>query len=235
MMGEDSKLPSKATSGDVTEFLDQLAHTPALGPKGARGRLIFALDATASREPLWDRACHIQGQMFVETDSLGGLEVQLLFYRGFGQCRSSPWVTSSAELVARMTRVRCLGGQTQIAKVLRHALRETAKKKVDALVFVGDCMEEDVDRLCHLAGELGLLGVRTFVFQEGYDPVAMRAFEQIAKLTNGAYCRFDSSSAHQLRELLSAVAVYAAGGRRALADYGKRAGGAAMQITHQVK
>ena len=235
MTGDKDRLPAKSTSTDVADFLDRLARTPAVRPEGGRGRLIFAMDATASREPTWDRACHIQGQMFEETAALGGLEVQLVFYRGFGQCKASPWVSSSGELVSRMTAVRCLGGQTQIARVLRHAISETGKRKVNALVFVGDCMEEDVDELCHLAGQLGVLGVPVFMFHEGGDPVANHAFRQIAKLSGGAYCTFDSSSAQQLRELLSAVAVFAAGGRRALADYGERTGGAVRQITSQVK
>jgi hypothetical protein len=235
MTGEKDRLPAKSTSADVADFLDKLARAPAVRPDGGRGRLIFAMDATASREPTWDRACHIQGEMFTATEGLGGLEVQLVFYRGFGQCKASPWVSSSGDLVSRMTAVRCLGGQTQIARVLRHAISETGKRKVNALVFVGDCMEEDVDELCHLAGQLGVLGVPVFMFHEGGDPVANHAFRQIAKLSGGAYCTFDSSSAQQLRELLSAVAVFAAGGRRALADYGKRTGGAVRQITSQVK
>ena len=235
MVSDHDKLPSKAGSQEVTDFLKKLARTPAVKPAGGRGRLIFAMDATASREPTWDRACHIQGEMFQSTDALGGLEVQLIFFRGFGECRSSPWVDSSDALVRRMTSVRCLGGRTQIGKVLRHAMRETKKRKVDALVFVGDCMEEDVDQLCHTAGELGVLGVPIFIFHEGDDPIAMQAFRQFARLTNGAYCRFDASSADQLRELLAAVAVYAAGGLRALEDYGRRAGSAVAQITSQVK
>lgn len=225
---------AKSSGDDVASFLEQVARTPNLKAHGARGRLIFAMDATASREPTWDRACHLQAEMFRETEALGGLEVQLVFYRGFGECKASPWVNSPGELVRRMTSVRCLGGQTQIEKVLKHALKETEKKRVNALVFVGDCMEEDVDKLCHYAGRLGVLGVPAFMFQEGHEPVAMRAFRQIAKLTGGAYCSFDSSSARQLRELLNAVAVFAAGGRVALADYGQRTGGAALQITKQV-
>ena len=230
-----SKLPTKSSSGDVATFLEKLARTPALRTGGAAGRLIFAMDATASREPSWDRACQIQGEMFAETDSLGGLEVQLVYYRGFGECRASKWVDSSKDLVKSMTAVRCLGGQTQIARVLKHAIAETGARKVNALVFVGDCMEEDVDELCHLAGQLGVLGVPCFMFHEGGDPVARFGFGQVAKLSGGAYCSFDAGSAHLLRELLSAVAVYAAGGRRALEDYGKRAGGAVKQIASQVK
>lgn len=235
MSGEHDKLPDKARNDDVTAFLEKVALTVAVHSPDGRGRLIFAMDATSSREPTWDRACHIQGQMFEETEALGGLEVQLLFYRGFGECKTSPWVDSSTGLVRSMTSVRCLGGQTQIVKVLRHAAKETKKKKVNALIFVGDCVEEDIDRLCHLAGELGVLGVPMFIFHEGDDPIARKAFEQMARLTGGACCRFDTSSAHQLRELLSAVAVYAAGGRRALEDYGRRAGGTVLQITSQMK
>ena len=230
-----SKLPSKSTSTDVSAFLEKLARTPALRTGGAAGRLIFAMDATASREPSWDRACQIQAEMFKETATLGGLEVQLVYYRGFGECKASKWADSADKLLRAMTGVRCLGGTTQIGRVLQHAISETERRKVNALVFVGDCMEEDIDALCDLAGKLGVLGVPVFVFQEGNNPVATRAFPQIARLSGGAWCRFDSGSAQQLRELLSAVAVYAAGGRVALEHYGKRTGGAVLQIARQVK
>jgi hypothetical protein len=202
-----AKLPEKSSDTDVTDFLNKVAATGNPKGAGAKGRLVFAMDATASREPTWDRACHIQAEMFSETAALGGLEVQLLYYRGFGECRASRWAASGPELQRLMTGVRCLGGQTQIRKVLSHAIRETGKRKIDAVVFVGDAMEEDIDRLCHLAGELGLLGVPVFVFHEGGDPIVRRAFEQVARLSGGAYCPFDSGSAQQLRDLLSAVAV----------------------------
>ncbi len=233
---DDKNLPATDGRGtDVDAFLKRVAATPAPRPEGGRGRLMFAMDATASREPTWDTACQLQGEMFKETAALGGLEVQLVFYRGFGECRSSNWVADSQALVRRMTRVRCVGGHTQIGRVLGHAIKETKNKKVNAVIFVGDCMEEDVDHLCHLAGELGLLGVPLFIFHEGAEPIAANAFKQMARLSNGAYCPFDLGSAAQLRELLGAVAVYAAGGRKALADYSKRAGGAVAQITRQVK
>src|SRR3546814_4619003 len=111
------------------------------------------MDATASREPTWDRACHIQGEMFAETAALGGLDIQLAFYRGFREFKKTGWLSSSAELLRRMTSVSCMGGQTQIERLLKHAIAETKQQRVNALVFVGDCMEEDVDRLCHLRSE----------------------------------------------------------------------------------
>ena len=235
MAKERGNLPSEPAEAAVAEFLKQVARAPAPRPAEGRGRLVFAMDATASREPTWDHACQIQGEMFHATDALGGLDVQLVFYRGFGECKVSPWVSSSAALVRRMTAVFCLAGQTQIAKVLRHVTAETKRRKVNALVFVGDCMEENIDELAQLAGELGLLGVPAFMFHEGGDPIAAKAFKEIARLTRGAYCPFDAASAQQLRDLLSAVAVYAAGGRVALEHYGKAKGGLVLQLTHQVR
>lgn len=238
-MGADkdkSKLPAAARRAAVEAFLKKAAVTPVQErPAEPKGRLIFALDATASREPSWDRASQIQGEMFEATTALGGLAVQLVYYRGFGECHATPWVTNSKDLVRHMTRVFCLAGQTQIAKVLRHAIREAKAQKVGALVFVGDAMEESVDRLGQLAGELGLLGVKAFMFHEGGDVVAERAFRHIAKLTKGAYCRFDSASASQLRELLGAVAVYAAGGRTALEDLSRKVGGEVKLLSSQLK
>ncbi|MFQ5994418.1 MAG: VWA domain-containing protein [Acidiferrobacterales bacterium] len=235
MSNDETKLKKTSKNSEITEFLQKVAQTPAVKPAGERGRLVFAMDATASREPTWDTACHIQGQMFQETAALGGLDIQLCYYRGLGEFNASPWLSNSASLLPRMTSVFCLGGHTQIEKVLRHTIAQTRKRRVNAVVFVGDCMEEDVDRLCHLAGELGLLGVPAFIFHEGVDATAERAFKQIARLTRGAYCRLDASSAQQLRDLLSAVAVYAVGGHRALEDFGKRRGGVVLQLTRQVK
>ena len=182
MSGDRTKhtLPSQAASDDVSSFLAKVAATPVVRSAGGRGRLLFAMDATASREPSWDQACHLQAEMFHATDGLGGLEVQLVFFRGYGECKSSPWVSTSDDLVRRMTKVRCLGGRTQIRKVLRHTMRETDEKKVNALVYVGDCFEEDIDQVCDVAGELGVRGVPAFLFQEANDPIATGAFKQLS-------------------------------------------------------
>lgn len=221
-------------SQEVDAFLQSMAQTPSVAPAGARGRLIFAMDATASREPTWDIACDIQAEMFTETDMLGGLDVQLVFFRGIGECRTTKWLSSSTDLVDRMVKVRCLGGRTQIGKVLKHAIKEARKDRVGALVLIGDAFEESIDPVCDLAGQLGLLGTKAFLFQEGDHPEATRAFRQIARLTGGACCRFDAGSAKQLRDLLSAVAVFAAGGHRALEDFSARRGGDVRQITRQI-
>lgn len=223
-----------ATSAEVEAFLDKVRQAPSHGGAG-RGRLIFALDATASRQPSWDRAAAVQGQMFIEADRLGGLEVQLVYYRGFAECRASRWVDRPAELVRLMTGVMCRAGETQIARVLRHAIRQATERRVHALVFVGDACEEGVDELGAVAGELALRGVKVFLFREGDDPKASLAFGQIAELTGGAHCRFDAGSPDQLRQLLGAVAAYAAGGHKALLACAERAGGPVRLLARQVR
>jgi hypothetical protein len=222
-------------SSDVAAFVERLRKLPSATRSGAVGRLIFALDATASREGTWDLASHVQSEMFLEAGRIGGLEVQLVFYRGFGECKSSVWVRDGRELVRLMRAVRCVAGKTQIARVLRHAINEARRRPVQALVFVGDCMEEEVDELGRLAGELGLLGARAFLFHEGRDSVAERAFRHIAELTGGACLPFSAASAHDLRALLGGVAAYAAGGRAALAALADRSGGVVKLLEHQMR
>jgi hypothetical protein len=210
---------------EIDAFLD---HARSLGPRsgGGRGRLAFALDATMSRQPAWDMACQLQSEMFDEAAAGGGLDVQLVYYRGLSECVSSPWVSDPKRLANLMQKITCEGGETQIRRVFEHVLKESKTQKVHALVFVGDCMEEPIDEVCALAGKLGLIGVPVFVFQEGGEPVAERAFKEIARLTKGAWCPFDAGAAHQLRELLRAAAAFAAGGYKALADLSRRKGGA---------
>jgi len=232
----DTRLPAgRSSRSEIDAFLQKVAATPAPRAAGRRGRLLFAIDATASREPTWDIACQIQSEMFSATGDIGGLEVQLAFYRGFGEMKVTKWLESSEELVRRMLRVRCLAGRTQIRKLLRHALKETRKQKVDALVFVGDVVEEDIDELGQMAGEMGLVGTPVFVFQEGGEPISRSAFQQVARLSGGAYCSLDAGSAAQLRDLLTAVAVFSTGGRRALEDLGKAQGGRVLQIADQMR
>lgn len=246
-MSQNGKPPaeSKKDRGDIAEkpsdpseidaFLGKVkAMTPAEA-EGQRGRLIFAMDATMSRQPTWDMALGLQAGMFAAVKAVGGLDVQLVYFRGFRECRSSKWVQDPEELARLMTKVSCLGGHTQIGKVLTHARKENEQCRVNALVYVGDCMEEQIDDLAALAGELGLLGVPAFMFQEGYDANAETAFREIATLTRGAWCRFDAGSAAQLRELLSAVAVYASGGRKALADLSEQRGGSTRLLLEQLK
>ena len=183
---------------------------------GRRARLVFALDATMSRQPTWDLACRVQGEMFETASAVGGLSVQLVYFRGFGECRASRWVIEPRALTDLMAGIACRGGQTQIGRVLRHVRNEAASAPVRALVYVGDAMEEPVDALCAVAGELGLLGIKAFMFQEGRDAAAAAAYAEIARLSGGAYARFDANAPRSLAGLLRAAAAYASGGEDAL-------------------
>ncbi|MCB1475652.1 MAG: VWA domain-containing protein [Rhodobiaceae bacterium] len=225
MAGRDltdtEKRALKGRDSDVASFLEKVRQMPAPARAGsARGRLVFALDATMSRQPTWDHAIALQGDMFTEAGKLGGLDVQLVYFRGLSECRASRWTSDAEGLKGFMTQIACRGGHTQIRKVLAHAVREAEKGPVSAVVYIGDAMEEPIDTLCARAGELALRNVRTFMFQEGRDPVAENAFREVARITGGGYERFDLSSAARLRELLKAVAAYAAGGLKALESQG---------------
>ena len=225
----DALTAKPSAAADIAAFV---AKAKAMAPvaAGGRGRLVFALDATMSRQPTWDLACALQADMFREAAAVGSLDIRLVFFRGMSECRASGWISDSAELARLMGKISCQGGHTQIGKVLSETRREAVASGVRALVFVGDAMEESVDDLCARAGELGLLKVPVFMFQEGHDPAAEQAFREIARLTGGAWCRFDPGAAAQLRELLRAVAAYAAGGRAALARLSQTAPGAAKLL-----
>lgn len=205
--------PRGATS--VDEFLRASGDVAPRG-NGSRGRLIFALDATMSRQPTWDLAVSLQGRMFDIAAASGGLDVQLVYFRGLRECRASPFVSGGAGLARFMSRITVEGGNTQIGRVLDHAADEARKARVGALVFVGDALEERIDPLCASAGALALLGVKAFMFQEGREPAVERGFREIARLTGGAYAAFDASAPATLAALLAAAAAYAAGGRDAM-------------------
>ena len=224
----------ESNRAEIDAFLAKMRSTPAASAS-ARGRLIFAMDATMSRQPAWDMALQVQADMFKAVKAIGGLDVQLVFFRGFDECRASRWVSDATELARLMTAVQCRGGFTQIRRVLKHAAAEAQRGKVSALVYAGDAMEENVDELAGLAGQLGILSIPVFLFQEGHDPRAQAAFAEIARLTRGATCRFGPGSAAELRELLEAVAVYAAGGRKALTDYAKGRAGPTLLLEQMSK
>ena len=199
-------------SDDVAAFVQKVGSLAR--PDAAQdGRLLFALDATMSRQPTWDLAQSLQAEMFKALPKDSALQVQLLYFRGFGECRASKWVIDAQALARLMSGIDCRGGNTQIGKVFAHARDEHAKRKLNAVVFVGDAIEESVDGLAEKAGQLGLLNCPVFFFQEGRDARVEAAFREFARLTKGAYARFDASAPQELAALLKAVAAYASGGR----------------------
>jgi hypothetical protein len=231
MSGKD--LRTKSDKRSIDQFIHQVRKLPQTG--GEQGRLIFALDATASREATWDQACHLQSELFLATKDLGGLAIQLCYYRGFREFKATGFVTQTSQLLNLMNGVSCLGGHTQINRVLAHARKETRAKPVKAVVFIGDSCEEPIDALCHIAGELGMLRTPVFMFHEGADAHARAVFQQVSKLSGGAYAPFDRNSPQILKDLMAAVAVFASGGTKALQNYSSRSSAEVKRLTQQIR
>lgn len=210
------QFPDKRSSSKaIADFLRKADTLPARREPTVQ-RLIFALDATASRQATWNQARELHSEMFEVSKDLTGLTVQLCYYRGIGEFYSSPWGRSADQLHDEMASVSCRGGYTQIRTLLKHALAESRQTPVRALIFIGDAVEESVDVLCGLAGECGLRKLPLFIFQEDNNPEVAAVFRRLSQLSGGAYAHFDSSSARQLAELLRAVATYVSGGVEAL-------------------
>lgn len=228
----DKSLQKRDDKQAIDQFIEQVKSLPSA--TSSKGRMIFALDATASREATWDQACHLQSELFLATRELGGLSIQLCYYRGFGEFHATDWVTDTRQLLNKMNRVTCLGGHTQIRKVLTQARKETRIQPVTAVVMIVDCCEESIDDLCQQAGELGMLRTPVFIFHEGGDAHAEAVFRQLSKLSGGAYAPFDSNSPATLKDLLAAVAVYASGGKKALEHFSARQGQHIKRLTQQL-
>lgn len=225
----------KSASKSVSAFLDALAKTPVVRAAGATGRLVFALDATMSRAPTWAMARKVQAQMFdAAASARGGLQVQLVSFRGAGEFDVRPWTADAAALKAAMAGYGVRGGFTQIERTIAHAAAETAKVKVHALVFVGDALEESPDSVCAAAGKLALAGTPAFMFQEGANAKVEATYREVARITRGAYAHFDANAADTLSELLRAVAIYAVGGYKALTAHAAQAGGAVLRLANQM-
>jgi len=221
MSDSNSRMPAKRKA--IDQFLAKVKSTPPAIRKG-HGRLLFAIDATMSRQRLWDQASQLQAEMLLAAGQESELQIQFAYYRGLMEFYHSAWVDKPQQLTDEMTQVYCQAGQTQIARLLTHISQEARQHKVNAAVFVGDAMEENGSSLYKLAGQLALQGTPLFVFQEGYDPEVESVFTKMAQLSGGAYCRFDAGSVAQLKELLGAVAEYAKGGYLALENYMQRQG-----------
>ena len=190
-----------------------------------------------SRQPTWDTACRLQAEMFREAAAIGGLDVQLVYFRGLNECRASRWVSDGAGLGDLMGRIHCVGGHTQIRKVLEpRARRARHGAKVAALVYVGDAMEEAIDDLAAGAGELGLRGVAGLHVPRGPRSGRRagvprdRAADAAAPIAASIF-----GAAHELAELLRAAAVYAAGGVKALADLRRSAARARSKLLAQMR
>ncbi len=214
-----AKVPvTRSSAQDIQSFLQKSRAISRV--VGSQPRLLFAIDATASRQPTWDSASHLQREMFRATTQAATLSIQLCYYRGANGFFAGRWLSDSGQLARQMQQVHCEAGLTQIARTLRHALTEHRHAALRGVVFIGDAIEEHPDSLCQLAGECALHRLPLFLFQEGNDPHVRQVFGKMAQLSGGAYAHFDLNSAATLAGLLGAVARYATGGIAALEKHG---------------
>jgi hypothetical protein len=176
-------------------------------------RLVFGVDATASREHAWTIARDVQAKMFIEAANNDvNLNLQLVYYGG-STCRASKWKSHGEELARLMATVECSAGMTQIERVLRHALREHEQAPIQGLTFIGDAMEEELDILAGLADKLGAAGVPLHMFLEGNDAVARNAFRLLALRTGGTFSQFNAAKSETVQRLsaqLNTIALAAA-------------------------
>ncbi|MEE3143315.1 MAG: VWA domain-containing protein [Pseudomonadota bacterium] len=232
LTGKDTGQLPVSNENDVRAFLTKVA---TMRKSGGEARLIFSVDATASRQATWDVASQLQTEMFFSTQTLSRLNVQLCYFRGFGEFFSSNWQGNPEEIARIMSGIHCEAGITQLERLLRHAIKENEKQKIKCVVYIGDAMEENIDVLAQLAGQLGLLNVPLFMFQEGGDPVARQAFMDMSRVWGGAYSQIESANAEQLKDLLKAVAIYAAGGLKALENFSKTSNKNVKLLEQQLK
>jgi hypothetical protein len=197
--------------------------------RAARGRITFVIDATMSRQETWDAAAQLQAEMFSEAARLGGLEMQVVHFRGTDEVGASAWTSDARELQQTMTSIRCQSGYTKFVRAFAHVRKEHTRQALNAVIVIGDALEEEPGTLYDaVAG----LGAPFFMFQERADSEVCQAFKEVARLTKGAYCTFDTGAIAQLRELLRAVAAFAVGGLTALTD---QRSSAARKLLEQLK
>lgn len=187
-----------------------------------RGRMIFGLDATGSRESTWQTAKALQRDMLSTVAQIGTLDVSLAYFRGDrseGDVGFSDFTTDPNSLAVLMDGINCSAGPTQIIQMFEHALTLHAQTPINALVFIGDTMEESFEQAKEVCSRIGASGMQLFIFHEGS---AWKTFEhaselkEMARLGHGAYAVFSEASASELASLLKAVAAFATGGMKAL-------------------
>jgi hypothetical protein len=192
------------------------AEPPAETDTPTRPRLVFAVDATASREPAWAAARQV-------TDTLvkalpGELDVALAVHGGSRVHTFTAFTSDAATLRDRAAGVVCQAGMTRLLPILSTSLKRPA---IRVVVYIGDVYEESVAQGRRLADAMGVHGTKLIVLHDTADPAARRdaeIFWDLAKRTGGCVLPFDASASGKLRDLLAALAVYAVGGEKLLRE-----------------
>ena len=195
----------------------------------SRGRMIFALDATGSRQPTWNLAKSMQRDMLAEAAKIGTLDVALSYFRNSRHdhdMRFSDFTSDPNSLIELMNGIDCEFGPTQIIGMISHALFLHSQEPINAMVYIGDNQEEDDFSFYDMCRRVASSGMKLFIFHELNSETARRdaeIFRKGAELAGGAYMEFSEGSAKELRELLLAVAAFATGGLKALGNQNSNA------------
>jgi hypothetical protein len=196
----------------------------------ARPRLVFAVDATASREPAWSAARQV-------TDALvktlpGALDVALAVHGGSRVHTFTAFTSDANTLRDRAAGVTCQAGVTRLLPILAASLKQ---QRVQVVIYIGDVFEEGVIHGRRLADAMGAQGTKLIVLHDTADPTSRRdadVFWDLANRTGGCVLPFDASAPSRLRDLLSAVAVYAVGGEKLLRERRHDLPGAVALLDH---
>jgi hypothetical protein len=211
--------------------------------QGVRGnpRVLLVL-ANHGRSPGWNRAKVLQSQMF-DAAAGNGLEMKFAFYgpddaAGVRRCRiTTRWITNPDDMVRVMDRAECnCGCYVYICDALGQAVKENEDRPMRAMIIVGDAFHDDPDGLDEAAisaNRLRRAGTRLFLIQQGDDPITARGLQYLAKVSGGAYFRFDPrTQEQQFSEMWEAISAYAAGGEEAVKATG---GHAATRVLEHLK
>lgn len=220
--------------GAKTQIITLPPPAPALPQSNALpARLVFAADATASREEQWEAAKELTDALFSAIP--GGIEVALAVHGGGRLHTWTPFTSRPDKLRDLAARVKIQAGETRLLDVLRRTLEDP---RISVVVYIGDRFEESRELARQVAKALKLQQTRLIILHDrgmGYDleiEDAASVFAALAELTGGTVLPFDISALARLRELLAAVAVLAIGGTSMLAAKQETMPGARLLLQH---
>lgn len=199
--------------------------TAPAAPAARRPRLVFAVDATASREAAWASAKKITDRMFGVIPN--ALDVALAVHGGDDL---HTFTTFSADVDAfrkQAAAVDCESGVTRLCDIMARTLDAGG---VRVMSYIGDAFEEDADEALKLADRFRLRGIQAVMLSDGAEGKPLEVFRQIAERTGGAVLDFRAGDAALMGELLAGVATLAIGGRRLLEA--QHTAGARLLLTH---
>jgi hypothetical protein len=168
--------------------------------KSKPSRVLLAL-ANHAQTTGWDRAKVLQRKMFLAAAS-SGLEMKFAFYgadnaAGVRHCRiTTRWITDPDDMAGVIDRAECnCGCYVNIRDVLAQAVKENEGRPLRAVIIVGDAFHDDPDGLDEAAicaNQLRRAGTRVFLMQLGDDLITARRLQYLARISGGAYFRFDA-------------------------------------------